>query len=110
MEDICFTSATQLIRAIHDRELSAQEVVAAFQERLETVNPRLNAVTVVAEDALERARLADQKQARASNSAPCMVCLSPSRILSKRLACKASWMSESARDKLRAQTRQSLQG
>ena len=70
MKEICFTSATQLIRAIHDRELSAQEVVAAFQERLETVNPRLNAVTVVAEDALERARLADQKQARGEQLGP----------------------------------------
>ena len=70
MEDICFTSATQLLRAIHDRELSAQEVVAAFQERLETVNPRLNAVTVVAEDALELARLADQKQARGEQLGP----------------------------------------
>lgn len=70
MEDICFISATQLLRAIRERELSAQEVVAAYQERQETVNPRLNAVTVVAEDALEQARLADKKQARGEQLGP----------------------------------------
>lgn len=70
MEDICFVSATQLLRAIRERELSAQAVVAAYQERQETVNPRLNAVTVVAEDALEQARLADKKQARGEQLGP----------------------------------------
>ena len=70
MEDICFISATQLLRAIRERELSAQEVVAAYQERRETVNPRLNAVTAVAEDALEQARLADKKQARGEQLGP----------------------------------------
>ena len=70
MEDICFISATQLLRAIRERELSAQEVVAAYQERQETVNPRLNAVTVVAEDALEQAKLADKKQARGEQLGP----------------------------------------
>ena len=70
MEDICFISATQLLRAIRENELSAQEVVAAYQERHETVNPRLNAVTVVAEDALEQARLADKKQARGEQLGP----------------------------------------
>ena len=64
MEAICFSSATQLIRAIHASELSAREVVAAFQAQLEAVNPRLNAVTVMAEDALEQARLADERQAQ----------------------------------------------
>ena len=70
MEDICFISATQLLRAIRERELSAQEVVAAYQARHETVNPRLNAVTAVAEDALEQARLADKKQARGEQLGP----------------------------------------
>ncbi len=64
METICFSSATQLIRAIQARELSAREVVAAFQAQLEAVNPRLNAVTVMAEDALDQARLADERQAQ----------------------------------------------
>lgn len=64
METICFSSATQLIRAIHARELTAREVVEAFQAQLEAVNPRLNAVTAMAEDALDQARLADERQAQ----------------------------------------------
>ena len=70
METICFSSATQLIRAIHERELSAQEVVSACQARLETVNSRLNAVTIVAEDALEQAQIADEKQAKGEQLGP----------------------------------------
>ncbi len=70
MEEICFSTATQLIRAIHARELSAQEVVAAFQARIETVNARLNAVTVAAEDAQEQAKLADEKQAQGEQLGP----------------------------------------
>ena len=70
MEEICFSTATQLIRAIHARELSSQDVVAAFQARLESVNARLNAVTVTAEDALEQARLADERQAQGEQLGP----------------------------------------
>ncbi len=70
MEEICFSTATQLIRAIHAREISAQEVVATFQARLETVNARLNAVTVVAEDALEQAKLADERQTQGEQLGP----------------------------------------
>ncbi len=64
METICSASATQLQQAIHSRELSAQEVVAAFLARIESINPQLNAVTAVADDALEQARRADERQAR----------------------------------------------
>ena len=70
MEEICFSAATQLLSAVQARELSAQEVVAAFQARLETVNARINAVTVTAEDALEQARLADERQARGEELGP----------------------------------------
>ncbi len=64
METICSASATQLQQAIHSRELSAQEVVAAFLARIESINSQLNAVTAVADDALEQARRADERQAR----------------------------------------------
>ncbi len=64
METIGFASATQLLQAIHSRELSAQEVVAAFLARIESINPQLNAVTAVAGDALAQARRADERQAR----------------------------------------------
>ncbi|MCY4410571.1 MAG: amidase [Caldilineaceae bacterium] len=70
MEEICFASATQIVSAIRNRELSSQEVVSAYQDRLEEVNSRLNAVTVVASDAPEQARLADQKQAQGEELGP----------------------------------------
>lgn len=70
MEEICFASATQLIGAVRGRELSAQEVVAAFLARIETVNPHLNAVTVVADDALEQAKLADDRQSQGEDLGP----------------------------------------
>ncbi len=63
METIYTASATQLLQMIHSRELSAQEVVAAFLARIESMNPQLNAVTAVADDALEKARSADERQA-----------------------------------------------
>ncbi len=70
MEEIFFASATQLIRAIRAGELSSQEVVGAYLARLQTVNTRLNAVTVIAEDALEQAKLADQEQAGGDELGP----------------------------------------
>ncbi len=70
MDDICFAPATQLIQAIRAGALSAQDVTAAYLARIEAVNPRLNAVTIVAEDALQQARLADQRQANGQELGP----------------------------------------
>jgi len=70
MDDICSASATQLIQAIRARTVSVQEVIAAHLARLDAVNSRLNAVTVIAEDALEQARLADQNQERGAALGP----------------------------------------
>lgn len=70
MEDICFASATHLVRAIGDRSLSARDVVEAYLERLKAVNPDVNALTVVAEDALAQADLADQRQAKGEELGP----------------------------------------
>lgn len=63
-DDICFLSATELVRRIRGGELSAVEVVTAHLDRIERVNPALNAiVTLDAEGALEAARRADRAQA-----------------------------------------------
>ena len=70
MEEIRLSSATQLIRAIRDGEFSALEVVAAFLARLETVNPHLNAVTVIADDARQQARLADDSRSNGDELGP----------------------------------------
>jgi amidase len=53
--------ATELARRIRAKELSSREVVDAHLDRIDRVNPRLNAiVTLVADRALEQAARADE--------------------------------------------------
>ncbi|MGW8972357.1 amidase [Streptomyces platensis] len=59
--DICFLDATDLAARIRARELSPLEVVQAHLDRIEEVNPKLNAVvTVTAEQALDAAKAAQE--------------------------------------------------
>lgn len=63
-DDMCLLSATELARRIRGGELSALEVTTAHLERIERLNPALNAiVTLDAERALEAARRADRAHA-----------------------------------------------
>ena len=58
--DICLLSAIEMARLIRARKLSAVEVVTAHLAQIEQVNPSVNAiVTLIPEQALERARQAD---------------------------------------------------
>jgi aspartyl-tRNA(Asn)/glutamyl-tRNA(Gln) amidotransferase subunit A len=59
-EDICFADATELARRIRDHEFSPVEVMQAHLERISAINPKLNAVVAVADDALDKAREAEQ--------------------------------------------------
>jgi amidase len=62
---ICGLSAVELARLLRARELSARDVVGAHLAQIERVNPGLNAiVTLVADQAMARARLADEDLAR----------------------------------------------
>ncbi|MGA5566342.1 amidase [Streptomyces platensis] len=59
--DICFLDATDLAARIRTRELSPLEVVQAHLDRIEGINPKLNAVvTVTAEQALDAAKAAQE--------------------------------------------------
>lgn len=63
--DICFLTAVEMAALIRRKKLSAREVMAAHLKQIERVNPKVNAiVTLVAEQALENARKADEAQAR----------------------------------------------
>jgi amidase len=63
-DDICFLSATELTRRMRSGELSAVGVMTAHLDRIERMNPDVNAiVTLDAERALEAARRADRAQA-----------------------------------------------
>ncbi len=66
-EDICYASAADLAAKVGDRELSPVEIVRAHLERIDAVNPRLNAIVTPAEDALDRAR---EAEAAVMGSAP----------------------------------------
>lgn len=60
MDDLIYTSAAELGRAIARKQVSSEEVIRAHLHRIEAVNPKLNAVVqLVAERALEEARKAD---------------------------------------------------
>lgn len=65
MSELYYLSATELAAQIRSGQLSAREVMAAHLQRIDQVNPRLNAiVTLHAEQALQAAHQADEAQAR----------------------------------------------
>ena len=62
-----FGSASGLAGAIRDRRVSSVEVVSAILERIAAVNPRINAVVRLVDDALDQARRADADLAAGTN-------------------------------------------
>lgn len=59
-EDLCYTPAIELREMIQDRSISPVEVITAFLDRIEKVNPVINAYcTPVPEMALQSAREAE---------------------------------------------------
>lgn len=46
-QDICFMDATDLAAAIRSKKLSAVEVMNAFYDRIELVNPKVNAIVAL---------------------------------------------------------------
>ena len=64
MEDLIFSSTKTIARAIQDREISSEEIVRACIERIEEVNPSLNAVVAMdAEKAVQDAKTLDRELA-----------------------------------------------
>ena len=69
--DICQLSAIEIARRIRSKDLSAREALAAHLEQIERVNPKVNAiVTLVAEQAEEHARAADEALAHGKTVGP----------------------------------------
>lgn len=70
-DELCFLSATEQVRLVRSGELSARALLAAHLERIEAVNPVLNAiVTLVPERAQAEAAEADERQARGDPLGP----------------------------------------
>jgi amidase len=72
MTDLCFLSAVELSDRIRRRELSAREVMAAHLDRIERVNPTVNAIVSMLprEACLAAAGLADQRVASGAQLGP----------------------------------------
>ena len=69
--EIVFAPARDLVRWLVERELSAEELMTRFLDRIEAVNPTVNAiVTLVPEAAIEGARAADAALARGEPPGP----------------------------------------
>lgn len=70
-EDTIFTSASRLAKMIRNKEISSVELVTAYLQRVDKVNPRINALVLqVPERALDEARKADEALARGINFGP----------------------------------------
>jgi len=69
--DLIFASATAQAKAIRDKRISSEELVRACLERIEAVNPKLNAVVQLpAATALVQAREADRAFAQGEIKGP----------------------------------------
>jgi len=63
--ELCFLTATELSSRIRRKDLSARELLEACLKQIERLNPKVNAiVTLVADQARETARAADEAQAQ----------------------------------------------
>ncbi len=71
MSDLNYMPAYELAAAVRSRELSAREVVESHLERIEQLNPTLNAfVALGADRALQEARALDESLARGAPGGP----------------------------------------
>jgi amidase len=68
---ILYASAVEMARAVREKEIPSTELVRAHLERIEAVNPALNAVVqIAAERALAEARQADAALGRGERKGP----------------------------------------
>ena len=71
MDEIIYSSATNILKAIHNKEVSSEGVVDAHLKRIQEVNPQLNAVVQLrADPARAEAREADAALARGESKGP----------------------------------------
>ena len=70
MEELTSLTATKLAELIRTRAISPVEVVTAYLQRIERVNPSLNAIVTLAPDALDRAREAEKTVMRGDEVGP----------------------------------------
>ena len=65
-----FQSATTLARKLREGEISSEELVEAHLRRIQKINPELNAVVALTDDAIQMARQADARLAKGKCDGP----------------------------------------
>jgi len=68
--ELIYSDATKLAELIRTREISPVEVIKAHLDRIEAVNPKLNAIVTIAEDALKSAGKAEEAVQRGDELGP----------------------------------------
>ncbi|MFF7213010.1 amidase [Streptomyces sp. NPDC008238] len=68
--DLNYADANELAELIRAGKVSSVEVVQAHLDRIEAVNPRLNAIVTLVDGALEAAKAADDELARGGDVGP----------------------------------------
>ncbi len=70
-KEICFMTATQIVKQIKNRQLSVKKVMEAHLEQIEQTNPKVNAiVTLLPDIAIESAKMADKMLSRNESIGP----------------------------------------
>jgi aspartyl-tRNA(Asn)/glutamyl-tRNA(Gln) amidotransferase subunit A len=67
---VYFQDATALAKLIRDREVSPVEIMKAHLDRIDSINPEINAIVTVADTAMAYARSAEDKVMRDDNLGP----------------------------------------
>lgn len=68
--ELTYTDATKLAELIRNREVSPVEEVKAHLDRIEALNPKINAIVTLAGNALESARAAEAAVLRGDELGP----------------------------------------
>jgi amidase len=69
--ELCFKTAVELVQLVRQRKVAIAEVIEAHLAQVERVNPTVNAIcTLVAEQAVEEARRADDALAHGASPGP----------------------------------------
>jgi aspartyl-tRNA(Asn)/glutamyl-tRNA(Gln) amidotransferase subunit A len=68
--ELLYSDATRLAELIRTREVSPVEVMKAHLDRIEALNPKVNAIVTIAEDALKSAREAEAAVQRGDELGP----------------------------------------
>lgn len=69
-DDTCYADAAELARRIRDREQSPVEVLDLYLQRIQAVNPKINAVVTLVDGAAEQAKEAETALIRGDDVGP----------------------------------------